>query len=96
MINETRRKATWQELADRVDELQTEVKNLKKENEELKNMDLTTVHIKGVCDEKDRWRKKIREKIEEYKKQSKDTFDVFGGTSLNGSISALEDLLKEE
>lgn len=28
-----------------------------KENEKLKEIDLTTVHIKGVCDEKARWRK---------------------------------------
>ena len=39
------------------------IKKLQKENEELKDIDLTTVHIKGVCDEKDRWRNKIRELI---------------------------------
>lgn len=38
-------------------------KRVLKENEELKDIDLTTVHIKGVCDEKDRWRNKIRELI---------------------------------
>lgn len=41
-----------------------EIEHLQKENEELKEMDLTTVHIKGVCDEKERWRYKINEKIE--------------------------------
>ena len=41
-----------------------EIEHLQKENEELKNIDLTTVHIKGVCDEKERWRYKINEKIE--------------------------------
>jgi hypothetical protein len=41
-----------------------ELDRLQKENEELKEIDLTTVHIKGVCDEKERWRNKIREKID--------------------------------
>lgn len=40
-----------------------EIERLQKENEELKNIDLTTVHIKGVCDEKERWRNKIKELI---------------------------------
>ena len=41
-----------------------ELERLQKENEKLKEIDLTTVHIKGVCDEKERWRNKIREKID--------------------------------
>ena len=41
----------------------------RKENEKLKEIDLTTVHIKGVCDEKARWRNKIKEKIEEQTKR---------------------------
>ena len=40
-----------------------ELEHLQKENEELKSIDLTTVHIKGVCDEKARWRNKIKELI---------------------------------
>ena len=40
-----------------------ELEHLQKENEELKSIDLTTVHIKGVCDEKERWRNKIKELI---------------------------------
>ena len=40
-----------------------ELERLQKENEELKNMDLTIVHLKGVADEKDRWRNKIRKLI---------------------------------
>ena len=31
---------------------------------ELNEIELTTVHIKGVCDEKERWKKKIREEME--------------------------------
>ena len=40
-----------------------ELEHLQKENEELKDIDLAIVHIKGVCDEKDRWRNKIKELI---------------------------------
>ena len=46
-----------------IDNLLSDYKRVLKENEELKDIDLTTVHIKGVCDEKDRWRNKIRELI---------------------------------
>ena len=42
----------------------SDYKRVLKENEELKNIDLTTVYLKGVADEKERWRNKIREKIE--------------------------------
>ena len=51
------------EMSNKNCELEFEVEKLQKENEELKDIDLTTVHIKGVCDEKDRWRNKIRELI---------------------------------
>ena len=40
-----------------------QLEHLQKENEELKDIDLTTVHIKGVCDEKERWRNKIKQLI---------------------------------
>lgn len=40
-----------------------ELEHLQKENEELKEIDLTTVYIKGVYDEKDRWREKIDNRI---------------------------------
>lgn len=42
-----------------------ELERMQKENEELKNMDLTTVYLKGVADEKERWINKIREDIDE-------------------------------
>ena len=38
---------------------------LLQENEELKNMDLTTVYLKGVADEKERWRNKVKKFIKE-------------------------------
>lgn len=53
--------------ADERNNLLVKIQELQKENEELKEIDLTTVHIKGACDEKERWRNKIREKIKEYK-----------------------------
>lgn len=62
-----------------------ELDRLQKENEKLKEIDLTTVHIKGVCDERERWRNKIREKIEEYRNKEDIT-----------EMCALQDLLKEE
>lgn len=45
---------------------------LQKENEELKEIDLTTVYLKGVCDEKERWRNKIKELIIKKKQQIQD------------------------
>ena len=50
--------------ADERNNLLVKIQELQKENEKLKEIDLTTVHIKGVCDEKERWRNKIREKID--------------------------------
>ena len=52
------------ELQEAYETVLHELEHLQKENEELKDIDLTTVHIKGVCDEKDRWRNKIKEKID--------------------------------
>lgn len=46
-----------------LDHLQKENEQLQTEVNSLKEIDLTTVHIKGVCDEKGRWRDKIRELI---------------------------------
>lgn len=71
-----------------------ELEHLQKENEELKNMDLTTVHIKGVCDEKDRWRNKIREEIKKYKEIIEFPYGWVSGQRY--VIKVLEDLLKEE
>ena len=50
-----------------------ELEHLQKENEELKDIDLTIVHLKGVCDEKERWRNKIREIINNKRKRK---FDI--------------------
>lgn len=73
-----------------------ELRRLQKENEELKNIDLTTVHIKGVCDEKERWRNKIREKIEEIKSRMNDDCLALHEFQREAKIDILQDLLKEE
>ena len=67
-----------------------ELDRLQKENEELKEIDLTTVHIKGVCDERERWRNKIREKIELIKILRQALYNE------SNVITILQDLLKEE
>lgn len=84
-------------LQNLVDEKNDEIDRLQKENEELKNIDLTTVHIKGVCDEKERWRNKIREKIEEIKNEPNNPNQKVIATQIDASLIAmLHDLLKKE
>lgn len=61
---------------------------LKKENEELKNMDLTTVYLKGVSDEKERWRNKIKKFIKE--NSHTDTYNF-----KTVEVSKLQELLGE-
>ena len=75
--------------ADERNNLLAEVQRLKKENEKLKEIDLTTVHIKGACDEKERWRNKIREKIELIKILRQALYNE------SNVITILQDLLKE-
>lgn len=70
--------------------LEKELDRLQKENEKLKEIDLTTVHIKGVCDEKEKWRNKIREKIELIKILRQALYNE------SNVITILQDLLKEE
>ena len=90
--------------------IKEELEHLQKENEELKNIDLTIVHLKGVADEKDRWRNKIREKIEACKPELEETDKKVEeaqtqeervvlkciGIRLDERIKTLQDLLKEE
>lgn len=96
-------------LQNLVDEKNDELEHLQKENEELKNIDLTTVHIKGVCDEKERWRNKIRKMIETLEEQEKaelepkdvlvfpkDTAYLSAKVEYYHKKNILQDLLKEE
>lgn len=80
-----------------------EIEHLQKENEELKNMDLTTVYINGVCDEKGRWRNKINDKIKQMNTEEKIKLKKLGGTDryltkleYMHKENVLQDLLKEE
>lgn len=78
-----------------LDEKNDEIDRLQKENEELKDIDLTIVHLKGVCDEKERWRNKIREMLEDYKKGVDCTY-CNNTCSRYILCTNLQDLLKEE
>lgn len=57
-------------------------KNLIQENKKLKKQmgkDLDVVYIKGVYDERDKWKNKVKEKIKELdKKMAEDEVDEFG------------------
>ena len=79
-----------------LNEKNEEIELLQKENEKLKEIDLTTVHIKGVCDEKERWRNKIREKIEEIKARMNDDCLALHEFQRIAKIDVLQNLLKEE
>lgn len=94
------------DIKEAIETVLQELDLLQKENEELKEIDLTTVHIKGVCDEKERWRNKIRGKIEEINKEINSAIDnskggldeefIDKGTELLAQKRVLQDLLKEE
>lgn len=97
-------------LKEAIETLLQELDRLQKENEKLKEIDLTTVHIKGVCDEKERWRNKIREliemwepkleetdrKVEKTKTQEERVVLHCIGLRLDERIKTLQGLLKEE
>ena len=73
------------------------IEHLEKENEELKNIDLTTVYIKGVCDEKERWRNKIREKIDNQIKKIEKLLDEMTDKSIGAiNVSYLNKKEREE
>lgn len=48
-----------------------ELEKLQKENEKLKEIDLTTVFMQGVYAEKTRWREKSKKKIQQLKIEEK-------------------------
>ena len=63
------------ELRIQISARETVVDKLTKENKKLKEQmgkDLDVVYIKGVYDERDKWKNKIKEKIEELEKDLKD------------------------
>lgn len=74
-----------------------ELEHLQKENEELKNIDLTTVYLKGVADEKERWRNKIREKIDNQIEKIEKLLDEMTDKSIGAiNVSYLNKKEREE
>lgn len=58
------------------------VKQLEKENEELKETDLTSVYMKGFYDSKSKWEEKVKNKIKELDETkqywTEDVIDILG------------------
>ena len=84
-LEELKPSLAWAEDVEAIDTVLQEL--------EQREIDLTTVHIKGVCDEKSRWRNKIKEKIEEV---NQSWFDFLGQRDVDKTIQFLEELLKGE
>ena len=74
------------------------IKNLIKENKELKEADLTSVYLDGIFDERARWEKRIKEKIEELNfKLAEDANGKIDATyNIRFTIQALQELLESE
>lgn len=72
-----------------------------KELEKQMGKDLDVVYIKGVYDERDKWKSKVKEKIEGLKKEmEKDETDEFGIHSiswgcLDYTIDRLQELIED-
>lgn len=74
------------------------IENLIKENKELKEemgKDLDVVYIKGVYDERDKWKNKIKEIIGELEKQEDWYIENKSLDDLYGKIDILQKLLGE-
>ena len=79
------------------------LEELQKENEKLKEIDLTTVFMQGACDEKTRWKQKIKKKIQELKIEEKTRLKGKGCfdrclilSEYQYKENVLQELLKEE
>ena len=98
-------------IADERDELKLKCKELKeieeshrKENGELREQvkeleeDLTSVYLKGIYDERDKWIALVKEKIEEINKAYEDSKDENGESQYyypDYTIRVLEELLEK-
>lgn len=72
------------------------LRNLINRNKELEE-DYTSVYLKGVYDERDKWKSKVREKIEEYKNMLKTcnkAKDIERIKAINERILELEELIE--
>lgn len=70
----------------------SELGRLKEENKKLEE-DYTSVYLKGVYDERDKWKSKIKEKIEELDKNG--YWDYLENRDLEKTISILQELLEK-
>lgn len=75
-----------------------ELQNTRERNKELEE-DYTTVYLKGVYDERDKWKNKIKEKIEEldsiYQQEIKQQYNGRYYHQLSYAIQVLQELLED-
>ena len=84
------------------------IARLEKENKELKeekDVDYTTVYLKGIYDERERWDLKVKGNIKKYRKLADETYKIFresnskdrdshdAGLYFDGHVSALEEII---
>ena len=82
--------------------LRRQVFDLEKEQ---KGADYTTVYLKGVYDERERWELKVKSNIKKYRKLADETYKIFresnskdrdshdAGLYFDGHVSALEEII---
>ncbi len=70
-----------------------------------KGADYTTVYLKGVYDERERWELKVKSNIKKYRKLADETYKIFresnskdrdshdAGLYFDGHVSALEEII---
>lgn len=70
-----------------------------KENVELKeekDVDYTTVYLKGICDEREKWEKKVKDKLKETKARKEKDCIALHIFQREAEIDVLQELLKRE
>ena len=84
--------------------LRRQVFDLELEKEQ-KGADYTTVYLKGVYDERERWELKVKSNIKKYRKLADETYKIFresnskdrdshdAGLYFDGHVSALEEII---
>lgn len=71
------------------------LRNLINRNKEIEE-DYTSVYLKGVYDERDKWKSKIKEKIEELKEKGESDLRIYGfAVETHLAKQVLEELLQE-
>lgn len=72
------------------------IENLLNKLEENENQDYTLIYMKGYADAKEKYRKKVKDKIKEIKRLRDRTITSEGFNILNGEVIVLEELLEEK